>query len=41
MGRNGGLILAPTHHVQLDTPMENFWAMQKAIIETTYASSSD
>ena len=41
MGRNGGLIQAPTHHVQLDTPMENFWAMQKAIIETTYASSSD
>jgi uroporphyrinogen-III decarboxylase len=41
IGKNGGLILAPTHHVQLDTPMENFWAMQKAIIETTYASLSD
>ncbi|NQU09606.1 hypothetical protein HQ590_02355, partial [bacterium] len=26
VGRNGGLILGPTHHVQLDTPMENFWA---------------
>jgi uroporphyrinogen-III decarboxylase len=38
MGKNGGLILAPTHHVQLDTPLENFWAMHKAIIETTYAS---
>ncbi len=30
-GRNGGLILSPTHHVQLDTPMENFWAMVNAI----------
>jgi uroporphyrinogen-III decarboxylase len=36
MGKNGGLILAPTHHVQLDTPLENFWAMQKAITETPY-----
>ena len=31
MGRNGGLILGPTHHVQLDTPMENFWAMVHSI----------
>jgi uroporphyrinogen-III decarboxylase len=38
MGKNGGLILAPTHHVQLDTPLENFWAMQRAITETPYAS---
>jgi uroporphyrinogen-III decarboxylase len=38
MGKNGGLIMAPTHHVQLDTPMENFWAMHKAITETNYAS---
>ena len=28
---DGGLILAPTHHVQLDTPLENFWAMVHAI----------
>lgn len=27
----GGLILGPTHHVQLDTPMENFWAMVNTI----------
>lgn len=27
IGKSGGLILGPTHHVQLDTPMENFWAM--------------
>lgn len=27
LGANGGLIIAPTHHIQLDTPLENFWAM--------------
>jgi len=27
VGEHGGLILGPTHHVQLDTPMENFRAM--------------
>lgn len=31
VGYDGGLILAPTHHVQLDTPLENFWAMVRAI----------
>jgi uroporphyrinogen decarboxylase len=31
VGYDGGLILGPTHHVQLDTPMENFWAMVRAI----------
>jgi len=31
IGRGGGLILGPTHHVQLDTPLENFWAMVHAI----------
>jgi uroporphyrinogen-III decarboxylase len=31
LGKNGGLILGPTHHVQLDTPMENFWAMINTI----------
>jgi uroporphyrinogen-III decarboxylase len=41
IGKNGGLILAPTHHVQLDTPLENFWAMQKTIIETPYPSLKD
>ena len=30
-GKGGGLILGPTHHVQLDTPMENFWAMVETI----------
>ncbi|MFN2173629.1 MAG: uroporphyrinogen decarboxylase family protein [Candidatus Promineifilaceae bacterium] len=36
LGKDGGLILAPTHHVQLDTPLENFWAMVNTIIETPY-----
>jgi len=31
LGKNGGLILGPTHHVQLDTPLENFWAMVETI----------
>jgi uroporphyrinogen decarboxylase len=35
VGRSGGLILGPTHHVQLDTPMENFWAMVDAITKET------
>jgi uroporphyrinogen decarboxylase len=34
IGQNGGLILGPTHHVQLDTPMENFWAMVNTIVNT-------
>lgn len=32
VGKNGGLILGPTHHVQLDTPLENFWAMVHTIL---------
>ena len=31
VGGDGGLILGPTHHVQLDTPLENFWAMVNSI----------
>jgi uroporphyrinogen decarboxylase len=38
LGKNGGLIIGPTHHVQLDTPMENFWAMVNTITGTPYAS---
>ncbi len=38
LGRNGGLILGPTHHVQLDTPLENFWAMANSIRTTAYSS---
>ena len=36
LGKRGGLILSPTHFVQLDTPMENFWAMVRTITGTTY-----
>jgi uroporphyrinogen decarboxylase len=36
VGYDGGLILAPTHHVQLDTPLENFWAMVNTIVHTPY-----
>jgi uroporphyrinogen decarboxylase len=38
LGQNGGLIIGPTHHVQLDTPMENFWAMVRTIQDTPYPS---
>jgi len=38
IGKEGGLILGPTHHVQLDTPMENFWAMVNTITQTPYSS---
>lgn len=31
VGQDGGLILAPTHAVQLDTPLENFWAIVNTI----------
>jgi uroporphyrinogen decarboxylase len=36
IGRGGGLILAPTHHVQMDTPMDNFRAMVDTIVNTPY-----
>jgi Uroporphyrinogen decarboxylase (URO-D) len=36
LGKNGGLIIGPTHHVQLDTPMENFWAMVDTIVHSPY-----
>jgi uroporphyrinogen decarboxylase len=38
IGANGGLIIGPTHHVQLDTPMENFWAMVNTVTQTPYAN---
>ena len=37
LGRQGGLIIGPTHHIQLDTPLENFWAMINTIAHTRYA----
>ncbi len=41
LGKCGGLVLGPTHHVQLDTPMENFWAMVNAITQTSYQALLD
>jgi uroporphyrinogen decarboxylase len=38
LGKRGGLIIGPTHHVQLDTPIENFWAMVNTITDTPYPS---
>jgi uroporphyrinogen decarboxylase len=38
LGKNGGLIIGPTHHVQLDTPLENFWAMVNTVTKTPYNS---
>lgn len=40
IGKGGGLILGPTHHVQLDTPLENFWAMMNTIRDTPYSAVS-
>ncbi|MEA3335745.1 MAG: uroporphyrinogen decarboxylase family protein [Chloroflexota bacterium] len=40
IGKGGGLILAPTHNVQLDTPLANFWAMVNTIRDTPYTSVS-
>jgi len=40
LGHNGGLILGPTHHVQLDTPIENFWAMVEAITHSAQRDSN-
>ncbi|MGB9893969.1 MAG: uroporphyrinogen decarboxylase family protein, partial [Candidatus Saccharicenans sp.] len=37
VGKNGGLIIGPTHHLPLDTPLENFWAMINTIKETPYS----
>ena len=34
LGQGGGWICAPTHHIQLDTPLENFWALVEAVTET-------
>ncbi len=38
IGKHGGLIIGPTHYVQLDTPLENFWAMIDTIQNTPYSS---
>jgi len=40
IGRGGGLLIGPTHNLQLDTPLENFWAMVETIRQTPYSSLS-
>jgi uroporphyrinogen decarboxylase len=40
LGAGGGLILAPTHHVQLDSPLANFWAMVDAVRGTPYPAAA-
>ncbi|HEY9151540.1 MAG TPA: uroporphyrinogen decarboxylase family protein [Anaerolineales bacterium] len=40
IGHNGGLIIGPTHNVQLDTPLDNFWSMINTIQKTSYRSFS-
>jgi uroporphyrinogen decarboxylase len=40
VGRGGGLLIGPTHNLQLDTPLENFWAMIDAIRQTPCTSLS-
>jgi uroporphyrinogen-III decarboxylase len=39
IGKGGGLIIGPTHFVQLDTPMENFNTMIETITRTPYPGS--
>lgn len=36
--KNDGLIIGPTHYIQLDTPMENFWAFINTVQRTPYDS---
>ena len=38
IGRGGGLLIGPTHNLQLDTPLENFRAMINTIQQTPYRS---
>ncbi|HDP79525.1 MAG TPA: hypothetical protein ENN21_01640 [Spirochaetes bacterium] len=38
VGRGGGLIIGPTHDVQLDTPLENFWALFDTVLNTPYSA---
>lgn len=38
IGKDGGLIMGPTHNLQLDTPLENLWALVETIRDTPYHS---
>jgi uroporphyrinogen decarboxylase len=41
IGKQGGLIIGPTHNLQLDTPLENFWAMVNTVTDTPYSALAD
>jgi len=36
VGKSGGLIIGPSHYLQVDTPMENFWSMVNTVQESAY-----
>lgn len=36
VGEGGGLIIGPTHHLQLDTPLENFWSLVDTVKKHGY-----
>jgi uroporphyrinogen-III decarboxylase len=36
IGMEGGLLIGPTHNIQLDTPLENFWSMVETIRNIPY-----
>jgi uroporphyrinogen-III decarboxylase len=38
LGQDGGLIIGPAHRVQMDTPLENFWAMVDFVQTSSYQS---
>jgi uroporphyrinogen-III decarboxylase len=40
VGKSGGLILAPTHHVQLDTPVENLMALIETAKQHPYGAGN-
>lgn len=37
VGRGGGLIISPTHNLQLDVPLENFQALTETVLHTPYS----
>ena len=38
IGKSGGLIIGPTHHVQLDTPVENLEELVRTVKSTPYGT---
>ena len=40
IGKGGGLIIGPTHHVQLDTPVENVHALVEAVTGAPLSASA-